>query len=172
MNIIHSSFDPVDIRVRANRATSDAFCLVTSSLTLHNTDYELACHMRLFTRLQRDPRTPHDWRILSLESAYVRDRLVTAFPTTSSSSGGGGGGVDPALLAVMNDEKIQAYPKAYRHLALVMSLRGMEPRRDLPHEGAPESVKRLGDRNRAFLNFEDDDDGSGTKGKELGTTTA
>ena len=156
VNIIHSSFDPVDIRVHENRATSDAFCLVTSSLTLNDIDYELASHMRLFTRLQRLSDPPHEWRIVRLESAYVRDRLVTAFPSF----------VDPALLPAMTDEMIEAYPKAYRYLALVMSLRGLKPRRDLPHEGAPASVKRLADQNRAFLNNNDDGGGGGAEGTE------
>lgn len=76
INIIHSSFDPVDIRVHGNHAMSEAFCLVTSSLTLDAIDYELASHMRLFTRLQK-LSDPSEWRLLSLESSYVRDRLVS-----------------------------------------------------------------------------------------------
>lgn len=138
VNIIHSSFDPVDIRVRDNRAISEAFCLVTSSLTLNGIDYELASHMRLFTRLQR-LSDPKEWRLLSLESSYVRDRLVTTFPS-----------FDASLLPAMTDE-IQGYPKGYRHLALVMSIRGLKPRPNLPHEDSPESVRRLSDQNRTFL---------------------
>ena len=138
INIIHSSFDPVDIHVRGNRAISEAFCLVTSSLTLNAIDYELASHMRLFTRLQK-LSDPSEWRLLSLESSYVRDRLVTAFPSS-----------DASLPLVMTDEA-QAYPKSYRHLALVMLTRGLKPRPNLPHEDSPESVRRISDQNRAFL---------------------
>lgn len=138
VNIIHFSFDPIDIHVRGNRAISDAFCLVTSSLTLGAIDYELASHMRLFTRLQK-LSNPSEWRLLSVESSYVRDRLVTAFPSSDASS----------PLVMINE--VQAYPKSYRHLALVMLNRGLKPRPDLPHEGSPESVRRISDRNRAFL---------------------
>ncbi|CAD6591691.1 MAG: hypothetical protein ASARMPRED_005554 [Alectoria sarmentosa] len=138
VNIIHSSFDPVDIRVRGNRAISEAFCLVTSSLTLRAIDYELASHMRLFHRLQKLSDSG-EWRILSVESSYVRDRLVTAFPSSDASSP-----------LVMTNE-VQAYPKCYRHLALVMLNRGLKPRPNLPHEDSPESVRRISDRNRAFL---------------------
>ena len=137
VNIIHSSFDPVDIHVRGNRAISEAFCLVTSSLTLGTTDYELASHMRLFTRLQKLSDPGSEWRLLSLESSYVRDRLVTAFPHASS----------PLILT----DEVQTYPKSYRHLALVMLSRGLKPRPNLPHENSPESVRRISDRNRAFL---------------------
>ncbi len=138
VNVIHSSFDPVDIHVRGSRAISEAFCLVTSSLTLGAIDYELASHMRLFTRLQK-LSDPAEWRLLSVESSYVRDRLVTAFPSS-----------DANLPLVMTDEA-QAYPKSYRHLALVMLTRGLKPRPNLPNEDSPESVKRILDRNRAFL---------------------
>lgn len=138
VNIIHSSFDPVDIQVRGNRAISEAFCLVTSSLTLGAIDYELASYMRLFTRLQK-LSDPDEWRLLSVESSYVRDRLVTAFPSS-----------DTSLPLIMTNE-VQAYPKSYRHLALVMLNRGLKPRPNLPHEDSPESVRRISDRNRAFL---------------------
>lgn len=138
VNIIHSSFDPVDIRVRGNRAISEAFCLITSSLTLRAIDYELASHMRLFNRLQKLSDSS-EWRILSVESSYVRDRLVTAFPSSDASSP-----------LVMTNE-VQAYPKSYRHLALVMLNRGLKPRPNLPHEDSPESVRRISDQNRAFL---------------------
>ena len=138
VNIIHSSFDPVDIHVRGNRAISEAFCLVTSSLTLGAIDYELASHMRLFTRLQK-LSDPSEWRLLSVESSYVRDRIVTAFPST-----------DATLPLVMTDE-VRAYPKSYRHLALVMLNRGLRPRPNLPHEDSPESLRQISDRNRAFL---------------------
>ena len=138
VNVIHSSFDPVDIHVRGNHGISEAFCLVTSSITLDGVDYELASHMRLFSRLQKMSGS-NEWRLLSLESSYVRDRLVTAFP-----------GADSGVQLVISDEA-QAYPKSYRHLALVMLNRGLKPRPDLPHEDHPESVRRIVDQNRAFL---------------------
>ena len=138
VNIIHSSFDPVDIHVRGNRGISEAFCLVTSSITIDGVDYELASHMRLFTRLQKLSDS-NEWRLVSLESSYVRDRLVTAFP-----------GSDASVQLVMTG-KAQAYPKSYRHLALVMLKRGLKPRTDLPHEDYPESISRILTQNRAFL---------------------
>lgn len=152
VNIIHSSFDPVDIRVRGNRAISEAFCLVTSAVTIGGVDYELATHMRLFSRLQKlklelsDP-DPSEWRLLSVESSYVRDRLVTAFPVPDSGAS--------APLVMTNE--VPAYPKSYRHLALVMLNRGLKPRPSLPHEDLPESVRRLSDRNRAFLDSAEQD---------------
>ena len=145
VNIIHSSFDPVDIHVRGDRAISEAFCLVTSSITLDGVDYELASHMRLFSRLQKLPDS-NEWRLLSLESSYVRDRLVPAFPSTADA--------DVPRLILTNNEEVQAYPKSYRCLALVMLKRGLKPRVDLPHEDHPESVKRILDQNRAFLQSE------------------
>lgn len=138
INVIHSSFDPVDIHVRGNRGISEAFCLVTSSITLDGVDYELASHMRLFTRLQKLSDL-NEWRLLSLESSYMRDRLVTAFP-----------GAEAGGQLVISDEA-QAYPKSYRHLAMVMMNRGLKPRPDLPHEDSPDSIRRIVDRNRAFL---------------------
>lgn len=53
VNILHSSFDPVEIHVRGRRATSAAFCVITSLLTLDGVDYELASYMRLLTRLEK-----------------------------------------------------------------------------------------------------------------------
>ncbi|RMZ92212.1 hypothetical protein DV736_g510, partial [Chaetothyriales sp. CBS 134916] len=138
VNVIHSSFDPVDIRVCGNRAISEAFCLVTSSLTFGTVDYELASYMRLFTRLQKSADVG-DWRLLSLESSYVRDRLVIAFPGSGLGS----------PLAMTNE--VQAYPKSYRNLAFVMLNRGLKPRLNLPHEDSPESVRRILEQNRAFL---------------------
>ena len=139
VNIIHSSFDPVDIHVRGDRAISEAFCLVTSAITLGGTDYELASHMRLFTRLEKPSAPPSEWRLLSLESSYVRDRLVPAFPSADAS-------VPPVVT-----REAQAYPKCYRNLALVMLSRGLKPRPHLAHEDSPESLRRISDRNRAFL---------------------
>ncbi|KAM0796382.1 hypothetical protein BDR22DRAFT_867272 [Usnea florida] len=138
INVIHSSFDPVDIHVRGNLAISQAFCLITSSITLDGVDYELASYMRLFTRLQKLSDL-NEWRLLSLESSYVRDRLVTASP-----------GADKGVQLFKINEA-QAYPKSYRHLALVMLNRGLKPRPDLPDEDQPESIRRIVDRNRAFL---------------------
>lgn len=138
VNVIHSSFDPVDIHVRGNRGISEAFCLVTSSITLDGVDYELASHMRLFTRLQKLSDS-NEWRLLSLESSYVRDRLVTASPTANA---GGELGMS---------QEAQGYPKSYRHLALVMLNRGLKPRPNLPHEDYPESIKQILEQNRAFL---------------------
>ena len=140
VNVIHSSFDPVDIHVRGNCGVSEAFCLVTSSITLDGVDYELASHMRLFTRLQKLSDT-NEWRLLSLESSYVRDRLVTASPSA-----------DKGVQLIMTNEA-QVYPKSYRHLALVMLNRGLKPRPDLPHEDCPESIRRIVGRNRAFLHI-------------------
>lgn len=136
VNIIHSSFDPVSIHVRGPRATSEAFCLITSSLTLDGVDYELASYMRLLTRLEK--LSSGQWRMLSLESIYVRDRLVPAIPGSGTS-----------MLAT--SEEVQTFPKAYRCLALVMRFRGLKPRPDLPHEDDQKGVRLLLDRNRAFL---------------------
>lgn len=47
--------------------------------------------------------------------------------------------------------EIEAYPKSYRHLALVMSQRGLKPRPSLPHEDEPETIKEIQHRNRKFL---------------------
>lgn len=149
VNIIHSSFDPVEIHVSGHRAISEAFCLVTSSLTLGGVDYELASHMRLASRLEKSSDSGQ-WRMLSLESIYVRDRLVSAFP-----------GSNAASPLIMTDE-VLAYPKSYRHLALVMLNRGLRPRLDLPHEDDQGSVRRVLDRNRAFLDGAEEG-GGGTK---------
>ncbi|KAL8757236.1 MAG: hypothetical protein Q9184_004264 [Pyrenodesmia sp. 2 TL-2023] len=138
VNIIHSSFDPVDIHVHGNRAVSEAFCLVTSALTLGTADYELASHMRLFSRLHKLSDTS-GWRLLSVEASYVRDRIVTAFSRSGASE------------ELVMTKEVQAYPKSYRYLAMVMLHRGLTPRPNLPHEDLPESVKRIADRNRAFL---------------------
>ena len=140
VNVIHSSFDPIDIHVRDNRGVSEAFCLVTSSITIDGIDYELASHMRLFTRLEKLPGS-NEWRLLSLESSYVRDRLITAFP-----------GADAGMQLGMINEA-QAYPKSYRNLALVMLNRGLKPRPDLPHEDDPESIWQILDRIRAFIHI-------------------
>ncbi|KFY97325.1 hypothetical protein V500_02115 [Pseudogymnoascus sp. VKM F-4518 (FW-2643)] len=137
VNILHSSFDPVEIHVSGQRATSEAFCAITSLLTLDGVDYELASYMRLLTRLEKLSESGQ-WHMLSLESIYIRDRIVTAFP-----------GSGPSTL-VMNEE-VQAYPKAYRHLALVMQYRGLKPQPNLPHEDDQQGVRQLLDRNRAFL---------------------
>ena len=138
VNIIHSSFDPVEIHIRDNRAISETFCLVTSSLTLDGFDYELASYMRLATRLKKSSDTSQ-WQMLSLESIYVRDRLVSAFPGSVMAS------------PLIRTDEVLAYPKSYRHLAFVMLNRGLRPRSNLPHEDDQESVRRVLDRNRAFL---------------------
>jgi hypothetical protein len=139
VNIIHASFDPVDIHVRFHRAISEAFCTITSSITINGIDYELASYMRLATRLEK-PSGSDQWRMLSLEAIYVRDRLVSAFP-----------GAAPTSPLLMTDE-VQTYPKSYRHLAFVMQARGLSPRPGLPHEDDQESVRAILSRNRSFLN--------------------
>lgn len=101
VKIIHSSFNPVDIHVRGDPGVSEAFCVVASSITLDGVDYELASHMRLFTRLQKLSDS-NKWRLLSLESSYVRDRLITAFPTVH------------ADVQLAKTHEAQAYPKSYR----------------------------------------------------------
>ncbi|KAL4778213.1 hypothetical protein BJX76DRAFT_366569 [Aspergillus varians] len=136
VNVIHSSFDPVDIKLRGLRATSEAFCVITSTISLNGVEYELASYMRLLHRLQKDAGA---WRIVRLEAIYVRDRLVCAFP-----------GLDAASALVMPDE-VRAYPRPYRCMAFVMLNRGLQPRVDLPNEEDQESVRRVLDGNVAFL---------------------
>ena len=150
VNIIHSSFDPVDIRVCGDRAISEAFCLVTSSLTLGTIDYELASQLRLFTRLQKLSDLS-EWRLLSLESSYVRDRLITAFPALPGSDASNDSPGSPGSSPLVITNEVLAYPKSYRYRALVMLTRGLKPRPNLPHEDSPESVRRIADRNSAFL---------------------
>lgn len=148
VNAIHSVFDPVDIRVRDNRAISETFCLFNGCLTLHGIDYELSAHMRLFSRLERLSDL-NEWRLLSLEASYVRDRLAPTFPT-----------FDPSLVLAMTNE-IRSYPKGYRHLALITSIRGFKPRPGLAHEDWPASVRRLSDQNRKYLDGAGQDSSSG-----------
>ncbi|PVH95453.1 hypothetical protein DM02DRAFT_690126 [Periconia macrospinosa] len=138
INTIHSSFYLVNIHVHGRRAISEAFCLVTSGVTICGVDYELASHMRVGSRLEKITDNG-PWRMLSLESAYIRDRLSSAFPGPTATSP-----------LVMSNEMIK-YPKAYRNLALVMLSRGLKPRTDLPHEDDQVGIQRLFDRNRAFL---------------------
>lgn len=141
VNILHSSFDPVNIQVNGNRATSEAFCVITSSISFEGVDYELASYMRLCSRLEKvtgDGDVADQWYILSLESVYVRDRLLTASPGSAGT-------------LVMTDDIRDSYPKGYRHLALVMKQRGLKPRPNLPHEDDQEGVKELLQRNETFL---------------------
>lgn len=137
VNVIHSSFDPVDIKVSGDRATSSAFCLITSSITLDGVEYELASYMRLLHRLRKLSGLD-SWRIVRLEAIYARDRLVCAFP-----------GLDSSRLAM--PEEINQYPRPYRCMAFVMLNRGLKPRVDLPNEEDQESVRRVLDANAAFL---------------------
>ena len=94
--------------------------------------------MRLASRLEKLADT-NRWYILSLESIYVRDRLVTAFPAS-----------DNAPPLTISDD-VLAYPKSYRYLAFIMLDGGLKPRLDLPHEDDQEGVRRVLDRNLAFL---------------------
>ncbi|KAF4214796.1 hypothetical protein CNMCM8980_000047 [Aspergillus fumigatiaffinis] len=153
VNIIHSSFDPVDIRVKGCRATSEAFCLITSSISLHGVDYELSSYIRLVTRLEKCPgeadKNPDtglssgQWRMLSLEAIYVRDSLIRAFPDL------GRGAPAPCSLAELAE--VENYPRSYRNMALVMLKRGLSPRPDLPNEDDQESVRRVLRQNQEFL---------------------
>ncbi|KAL4752253.1 hypothetical protein BDW72DRAFT_192198 [Aspergillus terricola var. indicus] len=138
VNVIHSSFDPVDVQVRGRRATSAAFCLITSSITLDGVEYELGSYMRLLSRLQR-LSDAGPWRIVRLEAIYVRDRLVCSFP-----------GRDAAAPLVL-PERALAYPTPYRCMAFVMLHRGLEPRVDLPNEDDQDSVRRVLEGNAAYL---------------------
>lgn len=127
----------MDIKVRGHRATSSAFCLITSSITLDGAEYELASYMRLLHRLQKLSDSG-PWRIVRLEAIYVRDRLVCVFP-----------GGDATTLVM--PEELQAYPRPYRCMVFVMLNRGLKPRVDLPNEEDQESVRRVLDGNAAFL---------------------
>ncbi|KAL2784989.1 hypothetical protein BJX66DRAFT_343490 [Aspergillus keveii] len=153
INVIHSSFDPVDIKIVGTRATSEAFCLITSNITIAGSDYELASYMRLISRLHKlklsglDSDSLSDsgavWRIVRLEAIYVRDRLVSAFP-----------GADSGSQLVLGGACM--YPRAYRNMAFVMLNRGLAPRVDLPHEDDQVSVRRVLDGGAAFLNGKND----------------
>ena len=112
--------------------------MVTSSVTLNAVDYELGSRMRLFTRLQKISDID-EWRLLSVESSYVRDRLVAVVPGSNASS--------PFIMP----EEAQSYPKSYRSLAMVMMSRGLKPRPTLPHEDDPQSVRQIQERNVNFL---------------------
>ncbi|GFF97766.1 hypothetical protein IFM53868_09392 [Aspergillus udagawae] len=123
--VIHQRFMVrVDIRVNGSRTTSEAFRMITSAITLHCVQYELASYIHLATRLERcagsdmvpdasaAARHGRQWRMLSLEAIYVRDRLVSAFPDL--------GDAGPAPLSLADLHEVEWYPLSYRHLALVM----------------------------------------------------
>ncbi|KAG5927467.1 hypothetical protein E4U42_002218 [Claviceps africana] len=137
VNVIHSSLDPVGIVVQGHRAMTEAFCTATSEIVIDGVGYELATHMRLLNRLEKSETGK--WHILSLESIYVRDRLVTATPGARNT-------LRPDLV-----REAEEFPGPYRRLALVMLHRGMKPRRDLPHEGDQRGVRRILEANQAFL---------------------
>ncbi|KAG6015586.1 hypothetical protein E4U41_004595 [Claviceps citrina] len=150
INVIHSSFDPVGIAVQGDRATSEAFCSITSEITIAGVEYELASHMRLLSRLERsDAGTGGGWHMVRLESIYVRDRLVSSLPGVDAR-------LDPDLV-----RRVGEYPAAYRKLALVMLHRGLSPRPDLPHEGDQSRVRRLLEANQAFLQDRPGEEGTG-----------
>ncbi|KAG5920401.1 hypothetical protein E4U61_007924 [Claviceps capensis] len=138
VNVIHSSFDPVGICVQGDRATSEAFCTVTSEITIDGVGYELASHMRLLNRLEKSEEGR--WHILSMEAIYIRDRLMSTLPGA------------PVTLRPDLVKQSEEYPGGYRRLALVMLHRGLNPRQDLSHEQDQPRVRRLLEANRNFLN--------------------
>lgn len=144
INILHSSFDPVHIQVNSSedRATSDAFCIITSFITIDGIEYELASYVRLASRLMREVESG-DWKILSLEAIYVRDRIVETWPGGLRKEGKGG--------LVVAEEEFNKFPKSYRCLAFVMAQRGLSPRMGLPNEGDRGSVEGVLGRNREWL---------------------
>ncbi|KAG6012120.1 hypothetical protein E4U43_007931 [Claviceps pusilla] len=141
VNVIHSSFDPVEINVQGHRATSEAFCTITSEVNIDGVGYELALYLRLLSRLEKSE--VGRWHILSLEAIYIRDRLLNTCPGAHLT-------LRPELV-----REAEGFPGAYRRLALVMLHRGLEPRRDVPHEGDQKGVKLLLEAHHAFLDCRD-----------------
>lgn len=74
------------------------------------------------------------WKLLTLESVYIRD-LITPVP--------------PAPMLDFGD--LSVFRKIYRFTAWMVQQRGLTIHNDLPGEDDPKSMAEVRDRNRAWI---------------------
>ncbi|KAK4500578.1 hypothetical protein PRZ48_008767 [Zasmidium cellare] len=128
--------DPVLIQVNGNRAISDSAIFITRAFDYSGHEYELGSRLRALSRFVK---VDGEWKMLSLEAIYIRDRLISTSP------------IAPKENIVLDEEKM-AFPKEYRWTAWLMSIGGkVTPRNDLPRNGKIEEVRMMVERNERFL---------------------
>ncbi|KAF2159956.1 hypothetical protein M409DRAFT_29566 [Zasmidium cellare ATCC 36951] len=128
--------DPHVIEIRGHRAISDSAIFIKRPADYKNHEYELGSRLRALNRFLK---VAGEWKIVSLEVIYIRDRLISTSPNSPK---------EPIVL----DDSLLEFPREYRWMAWVMLMEGKRnPKKDLPRNGNIEEVRQMVARNEKFL---------------------
>jgi SnoaL-like domain len=121
------------IDVQGNRAISQTKMTISQRGFVHGVEVDVVCTGRFYDFFEcRDGR----WAIVRRQPIYERDRLDA---------------VDPAAGVSLDPEKLNSYPRGYRHLAYLQAELGFTVRKGLPGLD-DDPCRRLGEEGRAWLN--------------------
>ena len=126
--------DPIEIEIRGPKAMSESLCQITTRYTLEGLEYDKVTTCRLMSRLEK---VEGAWKILTLEPIYIRDSMIAVAPQSPET-----------IPAFKGAEK---YPKSYRYGAWLLESIGIQSKLDLPNEDDRESVKKIIDANKEWL---------------------
>lgn len=109
---------------------------MTSRFEYEGHEFDKVSDIRLISQLEK---VQDEWKILSLEAIYIRDRLVPTAPLPPD--------------AVPSFEGVDKFRKSYRYGTwLLTTTVGLTVSDSLPGEDDPESVTKVLDKNRAWIN--------------------
>ena len=128
-DIIHKVL-PADVEIHGSRAVVDCWCFIEARLTLNDVEVELNTSLRLLYRCEK---VESEWKLLTLEPIYIRDRIDS---------------VPPATAVTFPD--LSKFRKSYRFTAWMVGQRGISISHDLPGEDVPESVAEIYERHQKW----------------------
>ncbi|KAK5046467.1 hypothetical protein LTR84_008270 [Exophiala bonariae] len=120
---IHT-INPVEVTIHGNKALSESTGNIQIRTQHEGQEYDLVSWTRFISRLAR---TPHGWKLLTLDVIYDRDTLTSVVPTQGS-------------VIKLND---LGRRKSYRCVSWVLSERGFQIKQSLPGTDWPESITNL-----------------------------
>ena len=121
------------IDVQGNRAISQTKMTISQRGFVHGVEVDVVCTGRFYDFFERrDGR----WAIVRRQPIYERDRLDA---------------VDPAAHVSLDTEKLNSYPRGYRHLAYLQAELGFTVKKGLPGLD-DDPCRQLGEEGRAWLN--------------------
>ena len=134
VNTMHS-INPAEIDIRGSKALTESFCTMTSRFEHAGHEFDKVSNVRLISQLEK---VQGDWKLLTLECIYIRDKVIPTAPLPP----------DTSILF----HGVEKFRKSYRYATWLLGTIGLTVSDRLPGEDDAGSVEEVLYRNRTWLN--------------------